>query len=260
MTAARDGIDAETVAALKRRPAAAHEARLDADGLPGRRRNGARRPADLSGVQARKARLALFAARLQQEARILVETLAVIGLPGAVLGAGGEPLAANKPFAALMPGLVREMNGRPRLTDPVADRQIGDALARLGSASQHATARTIPIRGSTGKAAAIAHLIAVRGAEHEPVAGICGIMIVAAVRPRSAPSPQLLERLFGLSPAEARVACGIASRQTIMAMAGNFGVSRETVRSQLKTVLAKTGAKRQLDLAVLLCGLLLPKA
>ena len=65
--------------------------------------------------------------------------------------------------------------------------------------------------------------------------------------------------MFGLSPAEARVASGIAGRQTLEAIARDFGISRETVRSQLKTVFAKTGAKRQLDLAVLLSCVHLPK-
>ena len=64
----------------------------------------------------------------------------------------------------------------------------------------------------------------------------------------------LLQGLFDLSPAEARVACGIAERQTIEAIADELGVSRETVRCQLKSVLAKTGTKRQLDLALLLVG------
>ena len=242
----------EPIVPLKQRLSVALKARPDADGLPSRRRSGPRQIADVTLAHVHQAPMIL---RLKQEARTIAETLAVIGLPGAVLGAGGEPLAANKPFAALMPDLVREMNGRPRLTDPVADRLIGDVLVRLGSSSQYATTRTIPIRSGNGKPAAIAHLIAVRGAEQEPMASICGILVVATLRSPSVPNPQLVERLFGLSPAEARVACGIAARRTIGAIAGDFGVSRETVRSQLKTVLAKTGARRQLDLALLLCGL-----
>jgi len=168
-------------------------------------------------------------------------------------------LAANKLFTALVPSTVQELRGRPRLTDAGADRLVEDALARLNSSSNGSAVRSIPIRGSGGTVPAIVHLIALRGAANDAFAGASSILVITTVRPRPAPSPQLLQRLFGLSPAEARVASGIAARQRIEVIADDFGVSRETVRSQLKTVLAKTGAKRQLDLAVLLAGLQFPK-
>ena len=47
---------------------------------------------------------------------------------------------------------------------------------------------------------------------------------------------------------------GIGERQTVDAIAEGLGISRETVRTQLKAVLAKTGATRQADLAALLAG------
>jgi DNA-binding CsgD family transcriptional regulator len=61
-----------------------------------------------------------------------------------------------------------------------------------------------------------------------------------------------------LGEAEARVARGIAERQTVEAIADSFGISRETVRAQLRAVRAKTGLARQADLAALLTGLRLP--
>ncbi len=260
MTEAGDGFGSQPLALPKRRLSGGRKARSNADALTVLRRNGVQRPADLSVLQSHPAWASLQAVRQQEHARTVAETLGVIGLPGAALGRGGDVLAVNKPFAALMPSLVREMRGRPRLTDPIADRMIGDALARLDSAAHGAAARTIPIRTGDGKPAAIAYLTAIHRAEHEPLVGIWGILIVVPLRPRPAPSPQIVQRLFGLSPAEARVACAIAARQTVESIAGNFSVSRETVRTQLKNVLAKTGCKRQLDLAVLLCGLQLPKA
>ena len=41
--------------------------------------------------------------------------------------------------------------------------------------------------------------------------------------------------------------------------ASSLGVSREIVRSQLKSVLAETGASRQVDLAALLVGADFPR-
>jgi len=258
MASAGDGIVPDGLAPLKRRLAAAREPSADAKAVAVHRKEG-RRPADLSLLHARQPFAALLATRVKQQADAFAETLAAVGLPAAVVGPCGEVLAVNKRFTALAPNLVREIRGPLRLTDPVADRLVGQAVADLDCASLSAAARAIPIRTSNGKLAAIAHLIVVKRVAGEPLSGICGILIIVPMRPRPAPSPQILQRLFGLSPAEARVACGVAGRQTLDAIARDFGISRETVRSQLKTVLAKTGAKRQLDLAVLLSCLLLPK-
>jgi DNA-binding CsgD family transcriptional regulator len=53
---------------------------------------------------------------------------------------------------------------------------------------------------------------------------------------------------------EAKVARAIAGLQTIEGIADSLRLSRETVRTQLKSVLAKTGLSRQADLAALLAG------
>lgn len=61
-----------------------------------------------------------------------------------------------------------------------------------------------------------------------------------------------LETLFGLSPAEARLAQLLADGMSMEEAALQLGVSRNTVRSQLQAVFAKTGTNRQGDLVRLL--------
>jgi DNA-binding CsgD family transcriptional regulator len=62
----------------------------------------------------------------------------------------------------------------------------------------------------------------------------------------------MIQGLFDLTSAEARVARAIAQQKTTEGIAAEFSVSRETVRTQIKSVLAKTGFKRKSDLAALL--------
>jgi DNA-binding CsgD family transcriptional regulator len=69
------------------------------------------------------------------------------------------------------------------------------------------------------------------------------------------PPAQLLEALFDLTPAEARVARAIGEAQPPEDVAGALGVSVETVRKQLRAVFAKTGTSRQAELVRLLAGL-----
>jgi DNA-binding CsgD family transcriptional regulator len=64
---------------------------------------------------------------------------------------------------------------------------------------------------------------------------------------RLAPASQLRE-LFGLSPAEARLAHALGSGQTVEHYAAANCVSVNTVRTQLSQVLQKTGESRQPDL------------
>jgi DNA-binding CsgD family transcriptional regulator/PAS domain-containing protein len=58
----------------------------------------------------------------------------------------------------------------------------------------------------------------------------------------------LLTRLYSLSPAEARLAAALTGGDSVNEYAERHGVSPNTVRTQLKQVLAKTGARRQAEL------------
>lgn len=67
--------------------------------------------------------------------------------------------------------------------------------------------------------------------------------------------PALMAAAWSLTPAESRVACGVAQGMTTDAMAQAFGVSRTTIRTQTQSVLNKTGATRQADLVSMLAAL-----
>ena len=104
----------------------------------------------------------------------------------------------------------------------------------------------------------IVHLVPIRGAAHDVFAQAIAILIVTPVVQAEVPTPELLQGLFDLTPAEARVARGIGEGRTVETIAAAFGISRETVRNQLKAVMAKTGLRRQVELAGLLAGNKLP--
>jgi DNA-binding CsgD family transcriptional regulator len=106
----------------------------------------------------------------------------------------------------------------------------------------------------------ILHLVPVRGAAHDLFSGAEAILAVTPVIPRQVPTAEVIQGLFDLTPAEAKVARAIAELQTVERIADTFGLSRETVRTQLKSVLAKTGVGRQADLTALLAGASLSSA
>ena len=60
---------------------------------------------------------------------------------------------------------------------------------------------------------------------------------------------------FGLTAAEAKLAAKLASGSGIVGAAASLGVSRETARTQLKAVFAKTNTRRQAELAALVSRL-----
>lgn len=64
-------------------------------------------------------------------------------------------------------------------------------------------------------------------------------------------SLDLLNQLYGLSPAEARLAVALANGDSLEAMATRFSVSLNTIRTQLKSCYRKTGANRQNELVKL---------
>jgi len=76
------------------------------------------------------------------------------------------------------------------------------------------------------------------------------VWILAPQSPRL-PDPRLLAVLFGLSRAEARLALRLLAGHTPQECAREAGVGVATVRSQLHSMFAKTGARRQAELVAL---------
>jgi DNA-binding CsgD family transcriptional regulator len=66
---------------------------------------------------------------------------------------------------------------------------------------------------------------------------------------------EVLRTLFGLTPAEARLATSLAEGRSLTEIADHGRVGRETVKSQMSAVLAKTGTHRQGELIRLLSRL-----
>ena len=65
-------------------------------------------------------------------------------------------------------------------------------------------------------------------------------------------SPKRLAGLYGLTPAEGRLAAKLAALRNMEQAADDLCISLHTVRSQLKSIFAKTGAQTQSELLMLL--------
>ena len=188
-------------------------------------------------------------------ARAAMDALGLIDVPAAVLGLRGQPLAANSLFKNLMPHIAHRRCERLSFCDAVADALLTEALTQPAPASGPDAVRAIPIRARGEQPPMIVHFMPACGGAQDVFAGASCVLIVTLLKPPLVPGVEVLQGLFDLTPAEARVARGIAEGRTVESIAERFGLSRETVRSQLKAVLGKTGLVRQAELVALLAGL-----
>jgi DNA-binding CsgD family transcriptional regulator len=192
-----------------------------------------------------------------ESARAAVAALDLVGLPAAVLGRAARIIATNASFERIRPDLVREPRTQLQLADAAAHTQLSDALTCLSSRHARHGMRSIPLAAAGGQPPLILHLASLHGAR-DLFRDAVAILVVCPIVPKEAPSATVLQGLFNLTPAEARVARGVAQGHTVDRIAAGLGLSQETVRSQLKAVLAKTGAARNIDLAALLAGAIPP--
>lgn len=174
-----------------------------------------------------------------------------------MLARSGRILALNSKLERLMPDVAANRQQRLKLADAAADTRLCEATARLAQAGKGGGGCSIPVPAADRRPPIIIRVISVHSAPCELPADISAILIAIPVVARKGPGADVLQALFSLTPAEARVAHAVAQRQTIGAVAARLGLSRETVRSQMKAALAKCGASRNIDLAVMLASAVL---
>jgi DNA-binding CsgD family transcriptional regulator len=210
----------------------------------------------LDALRPHLARSALISARLGFErARTAVETLAGIGFAACAVRSSGSVILANQQFEGEAAIWTTRGGDKVALLDGRADTLLTDAFSRIGL---EAGVRSIPLRGGPETSPAVLHVVPVRRAAHDLFGQATAILVLTKASATPTNQTPLLQALFDLSPTEAAVAARIAAGQSIDEIACADAKSAETVRNQLKSVLAKTGCRRQVDLARMLAQMVGP--
>jgi len=212
---------------------------------------------DLDALRPHLARAATLSAQLGLErARGAVLALNEIGVAAAMLDLQGRVVAANDRFGGLIGSALGDMRQRLRLFDTAGDLRLEAAIARL---RRSGLGSSIGFAGPPHNRGMVAlHLMPLRGEARDLFSGAAAIALIADPRRRAAPNSDLLQILFELTPAEARVARGLTEGLQLGDIAASSGVSISTVRSQLKSVYQKTLTRRQSELIALLLQLRAP--
>ncbi|MCI0735273.1 MAG: helix-turn-helix transcriptional regulator, partial [Beijerinckiaceae bacterium] len=210
--------------------------------------------AQLNELRPHLARSALLSARLQLErARIASETLAAVGLPALVLDERGKVLAANALVEDLKDYVQWRAFDRISLKDRSANNLLHDAVATITLAG--GAVRSFPVRDTGAEAMMVAHVIPIRLSARDIFVRCAAALVLTPVTLPQAPPVELVQSLFDLTPAEARVARSLASGKTVDDIATDGGISPNTIRTHVRGVLEKTGCNRQADIVALLTAI-----
>jgi DNA-binding CsgD family transcriptional regulator len=142
---------------------------------------------------------------------------------------------------------------RISLRDKAADNLLRDAIAAIDVAG--GSVRSFPVRDAGAEAMMVAHVIPIRLSAREIFVRFVAALVLTPVTLPQAPPVELVQSLFDLMPAEARVARSLAAGETVETIASARGVSQNTIRAHVRDVLEKTGCNRQVDIVALLTAI-----
>jgi DNA-binding CsgD family transcriptional regulator len=183
-----------------------------------------------------------------QFGRPLLDALDRMGYGGLILDTSGQVVLIN----ATGIGLLKE-HGNARY-DPENPNWSREALKSLLQARTSERFRMnednwVVLRRTDGERPLVLRAVSI------PEAGQSGphsVVILLDLEACPEPQPEALQKLFGLTPAEARLGLGIARGWSPEQIAEEAGVAVSTIRKQLASVFTKTHTCRQSELAALL--------
>jgi DNA-binding CsgD family transcriptional regulator len=212
--------------------------------------------ARLDSLRPHLARSSMLTARLGLEyVRTAVDTLTHLGFAAAAVGGQGKVLVANELFQ------VESAPWTTRFEDRIALKDRGAALllqTTLDTIAGSRGVRSIPLRENDLPVRHVLHVVPVRRLARDIFTHAAAILVITTANEKVG-SASLLQVLFDLTPAEANLARQIGMGRSIDDIAAQDHRSKFTLRTQLKTVLNKTGCSRQSDLAHVLTSLLSPQ-
>lgn len=201
----------------------------------------------LDNIRPHLARAAVLASKLQmQRAQASLDSFELAGSPAALIGAKGNVSAANPSFETLLGQVIIRARDRIALDDDRANALLQKALAELAH-DRLGDTRSIPIPRRDDSPAFIIHVLPIRRQALDIFSRAQAMLVVTTSNRSLRIEASLLCELYDLTRAEAAVANRVLEGLTVNEIAIEHRVSRETVRSQVKKVLSKTGCQSQTD-------------
>ena len=196
------------------------------------------------------ARSALVASRLNLErARAMTSALNSIGVAAAVVSRRGRLRSTNDLFIPLIGRAVFDQVDGLRWRDVAANEAFRAALLRMQTSFRHA--RSIPVPPNEEAGPKIVHLVPIAGEARDVFSDDAILVVVTGAR-RGAVRTELLETLFDLTPAEAKLSKLLAEGRSLRKISDESERSIHTLRTQVKAILSKTNTRSQLELVALL--------
>lgn len=210
----------------------------------------------LTSARPHLARAAMIGVRLSfEKSRAAVETLEAIGLPAFAIAGSGKLVISNGLFDQETDSWTTRKGDLLVFSDHRANRLVNRAMEGIVSPNG---IRSLPLVSRYGETPAVLHIVPIRRSAHELFASAAAIGILSRPKPLGAGQSHVLQALFDLTPAEARIALQIADGATIEGIARSDNRSIDTVRGHVKGIRIKTGCRRQAELATLITSLVSP--
>ncbi|CAH1650918.1 DNA-binding transcriptional regulator, CsgD family [Hyphomicrobiales bacterium] len=201
----------------------------------------------LDGIRPHLARAAVLASKLQlQRARASLDSFEKAGSPAALIGARGQVSAANPSFETLLGQVIIRARDKIALDDERANALLQKALSELAQ-DRLGDTRSIPVPRKDDRPAFIVHVLPIRRQALDIFSRSQAMLVVTTSERSLRIEASLLCELYDLTRAEAAVANGLLDGQSVEEISVSRGVARETIRSQIKRILAKTGCRSQAD-------------
>jgi DNA-binding CsgD family transcriptional regulator len=170
-----------------------------------------------------------------------------------VIDARGRARQVNAASQDLLGDDFNLVQDRPAARDPASNRRLQELVSFALCAERGSAQAFAPIVVDRDQAPwLLVEAMPVTAFGSDLFSAGRVILLLTDLRSPLRPEATRFCAAFGLTVAEAKLAAKLASGSGIDAAASSLGVSRETARSQLKAVFAKTNTRRQAELAGLL--------
>ena len=202
----------------------------------------------------------------ETEAAMFAEMLDSLSAGLFLIGSDGRVVHANAAGRDMLDSgdILRSIHGRVRTGDGPVDKALHEifAAADNGDAAIGVKGIALPLTAHDGERY-VAHTLPLTSGERRRAAKAytaTTAMFVCKAAMQGPPVPDVIAKLYDLTPAELRVLLAIVEVGGIPEVAEAFGVADSTIRTHVGRLFDKTGTGRQADLVKLVAGFSSPLA